>query len=167
MSDLPTDGAGTPPDLKQKLDKALTSEPGLLRAVVKETLQRAEKEEGAQPPQAGTPDTPVPAAPPRRNFRPRLIGHRIVMDNPAQAEEIRAGLAQSEVDTIVFAEGKWIYLRQRAIAEETPDAVVQGKEGAGTDGKEPGGTPGLIDPNGESGTQPADGDNGDAPNGAE
>jgi hypothetical protein len=131
MSKRRKDGAGPDDPLKQKLDKALTEEPGLMRAVVQETLRRGEEEESAAASSSSTPITtkksddtssPQTPLPPKRNFTSQIVGHRITVDSPNQAEEIRKFLAQYEVDTVIFDQGKWIYLRQRAYAVEERDA---------------------------------------------
>ena len=131
MNDDPKDGVVPPDEVKAALDDAMTNAPGMLRAVVKETMRRGEELETSAPPLPSS-DTSVAAVPPKpRHFKMQIIMHRIELPNPGMAEELRAQMAPSEIDSVIFADGKWIYIRQRAVAVEEMDDVSKGKEGDG------------------------------------
>jgi len=154
MSDLPPDGVVPPEKVKAALDYAMTSVPGMMRTVVKETLARGEAEEPTPAPPSGP---PLP-----RRFKMQTIAHRIELPNPGMAEELRAQMAPNEVDSVIFVDGKWIYVRQRAVAVEETDADKGSIPGSGpaadSDGNGPADVPGAgADNIGDGGLHP-DGD---------
>src|SRR3970282_2571797 len=110
MSDDPKDGVVPPEEVKAALNEAMTSEPGMMRTVVKEVMQRGEEEDLATSPTPASPSPALtPTAPPPRRFKMQTFAHRIELPNPGMAEELRAQMAQAEVDSVIFADGKWIY----------------------------------------------------------
>lgn len=80
---------------------------------------------------------PLPVnVPPKRQYKPKVQRESVTLDNPAEAEVLRAGLAGFEFDMVVREGDKWIYVRQRAFAEEeTGDVASEGSSAGGTKGE--------------------------------
>ena len=109
----------TEEEVRKKLDKALDTEPGLAKAVVKEGLKRGD--EMLKEDKAGKSPMPEnePPEKPQRQFSIKVHEQTIKLDNVIQAEKLRVACAQQEGDAIIHGDNGWVYVRRRTMVEET------------------------------------------------
>jgi hypothetical protein len=150
MSKRRKSGVGQRDELRKRLDRAMTKEPGLMREVVKEALDREEKANVPQPPDESTESPQTPPSPPQIVYKAEVVAQKIPVANPETGGRLQQFLAQSEVEALVLEGGQWFLIRRRALAQEVKANEDGGSGGTG------GSVPGDSDTKAEI---PVDGNN--------